>query len=71
MTITKTKIIKGDIVLVITGDEKGKKGEVLKVYPKIKTTRYLPPSCLSMPTQSLGSHYHTFYTRVKIDRDIH
>jgi large subunit ribosomal protein L24 len=36
MTITKSKITKGDIVLVITGDEKGKKGEVLKVYPRIQ-----------------------------------
>ncbi|MBN2824015.1 MAG: 50S ribosomal protein L24 [Campylobacterales bacterium] len=30
----KMKIKKGDEVLVIAGDDKGKKGEVLKVLPK-------------------------------------
>ena len=36
MIIVKSKIIKGDIVVIIAGDEKGKKGEVLKVYPKMQ-----------------------------------
>ena len=30
----KRKIRKGDFVLVTTGDEKGKSGQVIKVYPK-------------------------------------
>ena len=36
MSLIKSKIIKGDLVVVIAGDEKGKKGEVIKVYPKIQ-----------------------------------
>jgi large subunit ribosomal protein L24 len=31
----KSKIRKGDVVMVISGDEKGKTGPVIKVYPKI------------------------------------
>jgi len=33
--MNKSKIRKGDFVMVITGDEKGKSGEVLKVFPKL------------------------------------
>jgi large subunit ribosomal protein L24 len=32
--MAKYKIKKGDIVKIITGDDKGKEGEVLKVMPK-------------------------------------
>ncbi len=32
--MTKLKIKKGDNVMVITGDDKGKTGRVLEVYPK-------------------------------------
>ena len=31
----KSKIRRGDFVMVITGNEKGKSGEVLKVFPKL------------------------------------
>jgi len=34
MAIKKFKIKKGDEVLIIAGNDKGKKGEVLKVLPK-------------------------------------
>jgi large subunit ribosomal protein L24 len=33
MTAAKMKIKKGDKVVVLTGKDKGSKGEVLKVYP--------------------------------------
>lgn len=35
MTVQKLKIKKGDQVIVLTGKDKGKKGEVLKVLPSL------------------------------------
>ena len=32
--MAKIKILKNDIVLVITGNSKGTKGKVIKVFPK-------------------------------------
>lgn len=37
--MVKFKIKKGDMAEIITGDDKGKTGEVLKVFPK-KITSY-------------------------------
>ena len=39
------KIRTGDLVVVISGDEKGKKGKVLEVFPKIN---YVVVECLNM-----------------------
>ena len=39
------KIRTGDLVVVISGDEKGKKGKVLEVFPK---TNYVVVECLNM-----------------------